>query len=507
MPDRFDSTYQKNNKSRSTQLLQKTLQAIEKFQLVKPGATILAAVSGGPDSVCLLDLLVKLSPELNVSVGVAHLNHGLRAAEADRDADFVRSLAGSYDLPFYHEKKDVRTAAKNKGLSLEEAGRMERYAFFNNIAKSRGYNRIALAHNSDDNAELFLMNLLRGSGPAGLKGMARIRGNIIRPLLDTKRDAIMLYLSDNGLSYREDASNTDPAFLRNKIRHELLPLLEEAYNPAIRENLNRMADIFDAEERWLEELVDQTLARIASPSGPEESLLSVSGLKALPTAQFRRVLRRVIGTLKGDLRGIAYSHMDAAVRLVHSPRQTAWLDLPARIRLEKSGPYLRVRREPDNLRKCRPTSSRLVFQYGIHLEDLPVSRWIPEIGKTLRLSCLSDEQAAKIAANLTSRISRQDDNRQDDKMTAYLDLDLIHSPLTVRNPEAGDRITPLGMKGSQKIKDVFINHKVPRAQRAFFPVLCSRETILWLAGRALSEKAKITSSTRHILKAELIPGK
>ena len=502
MPDHIHPTYQKKDRSRFTQLLQKALQAIEKFQLVKPGESILAAVSGGPDSVCLLDLLVKLSPQMETSIGVAHLNHSLRGWEADQDSDFVRSLARTYDLPFYHEKRDIRAAAEKNGVSLEEAGRMHRYSFFNKVAGSQGYSRIALGHNSDDNAELFLMNLLRGSGPAGLKGMARIRGNIIRPLLDIKREAIMRYLSENELFYREDTSNADPAFLRNKIRHELLPLLEEKYNPSIRENLNRMADIFSAEEQWLEELVEEILARVASPSGPEESLLCISGLKALPTAQLRRVLRRAIETLKGDLRGITYSHMDAAARLVHSPRQRAWLDLPARIRLEKSGLHLHVRREAENLRKCRPTADRPIFRHDIHLENLPASLWIPEIGKTLRLTRLSDEQAAELKASLASRSSRQED-----KITAHMDLDRIQPPVIVRNPEAGDRITPLGMKGSQKIKDVFINHKVPRMQRAFFPVLCSRETILWLAGRVLSEKAKITPATRHILKAELTSGK
>jgi len=498
MPKHFYSTYPKNGDARSTQLLQKTLQTIAQFQLLKPGETVLAAVSGGPDSVCLLDQLVQLSTELGISVGIAHLHHGLRAAEADLDADFVRSLAGVYDLPFYYEKTDVRATAKKEGLSIEEAGRMQRYSFLNKAADSGGYSRIALGHNSDDNAELFLMNLLRGSGPAGLKGMARMRGNIIRPLLDTKREAILRYLFENALSYREDASNADPVFLRNKIRHELLPLLETKYNPAIRDNVKRMADIFGSEEKWLEELVDNAIKRLTRPSGTDETVLCLSGLKALHTAPLRRVLRRVIETCKGDLRGIAYSHMDAAVRLVHSPRQTAWLDLPARIRLEKSGPHLHVRREAENLRKRHPAAHQPVFRYDIHLEDLPTALWIPEIQKTLRLSQVAGEQTGKLKANLTSRSSRQKDN-----MTAYLDLERMHSPLTLRNPEAGDRITPLGMKGSQKIKDVFINHKVPRTERPFFPVLCSRETILWLAGRVLSEKAKITAASRYILKAEL----
>ena len=503
MPDRFHLTDQKKNKtSSSAQLLQKTLQVIENFKMIKPGERILAAVSGGPDSVCLLDLLVKLSPELEVSVGAAHLNHGLRGSEADRDAGFVRRLADFYKLPFYEEKTDIRAAAQTEGLSLEEAGRIKRYAFFDKVAASRGYHRIALAHNSDDNAELFLMNLLRGSGPAGLKGMARIRGKIVRPLLDTKREAILLYLSEKGLPYREDSSNLDPAFLRNKIRHELLPLLEAQYNPAIRENLNRMTEIFSAEEQWLEELADQAMARAACPSEENETVLRLSGLKALPTAQSRRLLRRAIERLKGDLRGIAYSHVDAALRLVQNPRETAWLDLPARIRVEKSGPYLRIRRKAESLRQSRPGAPKPQFRYDIPLEDLPASLWIPEIKKTVRLFRLSGEQAAEHIANRT-----RPNSRQANKMTVYMDLDRMDSPLTVRNPEAGDRIIPLGMKGSQKLKDIFINQKVPRAQRGFFPVLCSGETILWLAGRTLSEKAKITSATRHVIKAELVSGK
>src|SRR6056297_3907278 len=215
----------------TNRLLKKTVQTVREYRMIPPGAAILAGISGGPDSVCLLHVLTLLAQSLRLRLGIAHLNHGLRSTDSDEDADFVRSLAEKQNLPFFYKKTDVRKTAQKSRQSLEEAGRNERYAFFDGILDSHGFDRIALGHHRDDNAELLLMNLLRGSGPSGLSGIPPVRGNIVRPLIRTGRKEIMGHLSDNGIDYCTDSSNADPAFLRNRIRKELLPMLEENYNP------------------------------------------------------------------------------------------------------------------------------------------------------------------------------------------------------------------------------------------------------------------------------------
>ncbi len=497
MPDCYSSKRQKGFECRSKQFIEKIHRMTLENQMLKPGDAVLAGVSGGPDSVCLLHLLIALSRETAFKIGVAHLNHGLRASAADQDADFVRLLTNRFDLDFFYKKVDVQAAAETTGLSLEEAGRVHRYAFFNEISEAKGFTRIAVGHNSDDNAELFLMNLLRGSGPSGLKGMQPVSGNIIRPLIQTNRKTIMHCLAENQIPYRTDHTNTDSTFLRNRIRHELLPLLEQNYNPAIRSAINRMTEIFSSEQDWLNTLVDQSLLRAGGSFKQREQELSIAELKKLKPAHLRRLLRRVIETLKGDLRGITYYHIDAAARLVHNCRKTAWIDLPARIRLEKCDHYLRVRQESHNLRKSHPLPSTPVYRYTINFEDFPIHFPIPEIQGYLSLSRISRDQTPKFPNRAESREDYQHDQR-----TAYMDLDRILPPLTVRNPEPGDRLMPLGMKGSQKIKDYFINQKVPRQRRPFFPVLCSKNRLIWLAGHVVSEKVKITPASSHILKAE-----
>jgi len=479
--------------SRSKQLLEKTVQTIKSFRMLKPHDTVLAGVSGGPDSVCLLDLLTVLSRRMDLRIGVAHLNHGLRCTEADQDAAFVRALAAKYKLTFYEKKINVRNAAKNSKTSIEAAGRDHRYAFFHEIASNKGFSKIALGHHRDDNAELFLINLFRGSGPRGLGGIPPARGVIIRPLIQAERREIMDYLAENHLAYRSDHSNTDPAFLRNKIRHELLPLLKRDYNPRIEETLNRTSDIFRSEQSWIDAQIDQSLEKSTLTSSNQEQVLRIADLKDLHTAQLRRILRAGIKNIKGDLRGIRQSQVTSAIALLYQNRSEAWIDLPARIRIVKNKDKLIIRREPQHLRTSRPFCAPPVYQYIFPLENLPVHLWIPEIQKTIILSKWQG-------------CSLPDFNNPAIAGLVFFDLDHIRSPLTVRNPGPGDRFIPLGMKGSQKVKDFFINKHIPRPDRPFYPVVASGQNIIWLAGQRISEVAKLVAGTRNILQAEIKTG-
>lgn len=476
----------------TNRLLKKTVQTVHEYQMISPHTAILAGVSGGPDSICLLHVLMALSQNLRLRLGIAHLNHGLRSAASAQDAEFVRSVAAQQNIPFYYKKMDVQKAAQISKSSVEEAGRIERYAFFDEIADSHRFDKIALGHHRDDNAELILMNLLRGTGPSGLSGIPPIRDNVIRPLIRASRSEIMDCLAENDLKYSTDYSNADPAFLRNKIRHELMPLLKQEYNQNVEATLNRLSEIFRREERWLDSLVQETLDQITLYTGKDELVLSVSTLQKLHTAHLRRILRAGIKQTKGNLRRIRLSQIDAAIEIVFNNQSRAWVDLPDRVRLEKINDHLIIRRELKSLRSLKPIQDLPVYYYTIHRADLPIQLWIPEIRKTLVIS--------KPEGHSLPDFPRKA------QPVEFLDFDRLRFPLIVRNPEPGDRFVPFGMKGSQKIKDYFINNKVPKHDRAFYPVVVSHHQIIWLAGQRISNSVRATPASKRLIKAELRPG-
>lgn len=478
---------------RSKHLLEKIIHTLESGEMLQPFDAVLAGISGGPDSICLLDVLTVLSRRMNLRIGVAHLNHTLRLEEADRDAAFVRSMAARYGLSYYEKKIDIRNEARKSRISIEEAGRQHRHTFFHEIASTQGFSKIALGHHRDDNAELFLINLLRGSGPEGLSGMAPVRDKLVRPLIHLDRGEIMDYLAENQLAYRIDASNADPVYLRNRIRHELLPLLKEHYNPRMEQTLNRTADILRAEQNWLADQVESAMEQFTTVRNEQERVLRIADLKKLHKALLRRILRESIRRIKGNLRGISHTQVESAVGLIHQNRSRARIDLPGRILLVKADDQLIIRQEMNRLRASLPYPSPPVYRYRLELENLPAHLWIPEIRKTLVLSPWRGS-------------TLPDMHDAAGKGRVFFDLDRISPPLTARNPEPGDRFVPLGMKGSQKIKDFFINNHVPRAERPYHPVIESSRGIIWLAGQRISETVKVRPETRRILQGEIIPG-
>ena len=237
-------------------ILRKVEHTLITRRMVQAGDTVLVGVSGGPDSVALVHIMLDLAPKFSFQVAIAHLNHDLRRDESARDEAFVVFLAEQLNLPVHVERQDVRRHQKNYRLSLEEAARQVRYRFYDAIASKFGYEKIALGHHADDNAELILMYLLRGSGPLGLSGIPPLRdARIIRPLMDIKRTEILDYIAAKSLDCVVDSSNRDSQYLRNRIRNRLLPQLKAEYNPKLVESLNRLASILDAEERWIESLI------------------------------------------------------------------------------------------------------------------------------------------------------------------------------------------------------------------------------------------------------------
>lgn len=481
----------------SCPLLSQAARTALRHQMIAQGDRILVGVSGGPDSVALLHLLLLLKPRFSLAIGVVHLNHTLRQAESDRDADFVAALTRKQDLPYYACRADVRKYRQDHRLSLEEAARRVRYAFFSRIAAEKGYGAIALGHNSDDNAELVLMHLLRGSGPLGLSGIPAVRRlsgsrlKIVRPLIESTRADIMAFLQARRIPWVLDSTNADPRFIRNRIRLELLPFIKRSFNPAVAQNLNRLADLIRDEDQYLEQVIAPFFDRAVTARASGRLTLSVPVLNQLHPAARRRVLRMAIRECRGTLRRITFPHINAVIRLMESRSPEKSLDLPDRIRIRRSHEALHIRRENRPLREIPSLTG------GRPASAAPGYRLTPP--QTVRL-----ETTGAVLKVIPLPSGPPPDFQDAGHNTAFFDMDKLQFPLIARLPRPGDRFTPLGMSGRQKLTRFFSNRKIPRAERDTCPVLVSGDKIIWVAGHRIDDSVKVTPATVNVLKAELL---
>ncbi len=475
----------------SNKLFQTVEKTITIYGMLKPKHSVVIGVSGGPDSVALLHILLALAPRLSLRLGVAHLNHCLRRNDSDNDARFVETLARKFDLPCYIQKKDVRNYQIKNRLSLEEAARSVRYAFLNNVAKTKGYNKIALGHHSDDNAELVLMNLFRGSGTLGLSGIPPVRGDkIIRPLIQVGRSELIEFLSQNNLKYVSDASNMDTRYLRNRVRHNLIPLLKTSYNPKISETLNRLSSIIKSEEEWIEDVVYPFFEKAVLHVQANQITLSVPMLNRYHLALQRRIIRMAIEKIKGDLRRIRLVNIDSVIGFLGKSPAHGNIDLPDRIRIQKKRDNLYIFREKNALRDFKLKSDHsdtFIFEYKIEKLE---SVFIKEIQAHIRFTEMS--------------VQNLPDYRSTGQYTNFFDKDTLSFPMVLRNFRPGDAFKPLGVRGTQKLKKFFIDKKVPRNERIKCPILLSGGNIIWVVGHRIDESVKVMPSTRNVLKVELL---
>lgn len=455
-------------------MLKKVARAIEEQGLFNSGDTVIVAVSGGADSVALLDMLVSLE-ELRLKIVVAHLNHGLRGAESDGDADFVAGLALRHGLPLESAAADVREIGRLRGLSLEDAGRRARYEWFDEMAEKYRARRIALGHHADDQAETFLLRLFRGAGTTGLCGMRPLTADrYVRPLLGLSRAEILAYLQESGLTWRDDSSNADTGFLRNRIRHECIPYLA-AYNPAITERLNAAAEILAADEAVLEEVTTTVFARLATvgTSGVSLDLALVSA--ELPGIRYR-LYRRAILTLKGDLARITGSHLKQIDGLACSSRVNGFLSLPGGVTVRRSYQTLTFSIQGMG---AQEDSWELVIT-GPGRYPLPGG------------------------GELTVRLTPPPETWLDiPAWRAYFDPGGTPFPWTLRTFLPGDRFRPFGMRGTRKVKDYFIDNKVPATVRRRVPLLFGAGELLWIGGMRVSEAARIQPGAGVVAEVEI----
>ncbi|MFZ3208983.1 MAG: tRNA lysidine(34) synthetase TilS [Geobacteraceae bacterium] len=455
----------------------KTLsKTIREHSLFCEGDTLVVAVSGGADSVALLDLLAMLV-ESRLRLVVAHLNHCLRGAESDGDASFVRELALHYGLPVEIGTVDVRELSRRMRLSLEAAGRAARYAFLDEVALRHGAAAVVLAHHADDQAETVLLRLIRGAAGAGLCGMTAksANGRYIRPLLNCKRAEIERYLTGRRIAWRVDSSNTDLNFLRNRVRHELLPVLA-SYNPAISERLTVTAAALAEDEALLDGITDEAFIR-HSIHDKGEVVLCLDGVRKEAKGLRMRLYRRAIANIQGGLERIAYRHLEDIDRLVLAGRPQAALNLPD---------GMRVARRYDKLLFAANNGEELPVSYEFLVEG-PGVYPLPKGGQLI----------VKLAESplgwLNVPITR-----------AYIDLDAAPFPWFVRPFRAGDRFVPFGLTGRKKVKEMFIDLKLPSHIRQRIPILFCGERLLWVGGVRRAEDGRLTSSTRSVAMVEIL---
>lgn len=456
-------------------LIEKVKGTISRYSMLGPNVRVVVGVSGGPDSVSLIHLLSRLGDEYNLTLWMAHLNHKLRGGEAEEEERWVKQFGRELGICVISDSCDVRLLARRKKLSLEEAGRRARYNFLEHVANQVRASRIALAHTASDQVETFLMRLIRGAGTDGLSGIPPVRNGVIRPLIDTSREEVEAYCRENHLRPCQDSSNLELRFLRNRIRWDLIPHLSGQYNPRIGEALLRASLILREEGDYLERETRKALHSVVLRQDNGEVILDIQKLRRLHPAIRRRALRRALEELGGDLKRITFDHIESILGMGPG-KGTKKLDFPG---------DLVIRREYDRLVMRRSDSNnRLSFRYSL---IVPGKTELRELNLVL--------EAESIVERPT--------NFAKDNSVAYLDHDMLEEPLFLRNRKRGDRFQPSGMRGSKKIKDFFIDLKIPLEERDKVPLLISGDKVAWVVGYRADERFKIQDRTRRVLRIKV----
>jgi tRNA(Ile)-lysidine synthase len=443
--------------------------------MIESGERIITAVSGGPDSVCLLKILFELRDELKISLTAAHLNHALRPPEDEKETQFVSNLANRLDLAFAYEKASKVT--KSPGTSVEEEARRIRYQFFERVLAEQKAQKIALGHNMNDQAETVLMHILRGSGPTGLSGIPPVREvRFIRPLIRVTRDEIYAYLKQRDMPFMVDSSNLEKRYLRNKIRLELIPLLLD-YQPRLIHHLAKLASLCREENQFIEDEARKGFERVTLDSSKNAVDLSIANLQNLPFPLQYRIIRQAIKQIRGNLRRIDIGHIKAIMDLADNVKPQVKTNLPEKLTVTK-------------------IYERLRFSLGTVMETDDYSYYIQHLGRfhlhEINQTILLEQQPRKAFPG-----------HSPSPHEAFVDLDRIEWPLLVRNFRPGDKFMPLGLSGFKKVKDVFIDNKIPSDQRKKVPILKSRDDIVWVCGIQIDQRYRVAEETKTILRCRV----
>lgn len=461
-------------------LISRVRRALERDALIPPGARVLVAVSGGSDSVALLHVLHELGPAMGFSLaGLAHLNHQLRGDDSDGDEAFCRDLAAGLDLPAAVQRTDIAALASAQRASIEVAARRVRYRFLEQAAGRLDADIVATGHTRDDQAETFLLRLLRGAGATGLSAIPPRRGIFVRPLLDERRDDLRAYLAERGLTFREDATNADTRIPRNWVRHALLPILSVRLGGDLTDLLAREAGLLRDDGALLDEIGDEAARRIVRERPEGGVALAAKALQALPPALARRVVRRALGRTSPAFQGAA--HVDRVLEVAAQDGPTGPVDLPG-VRLERIGANVVL-----CTREGRGRQTPVAFRYAL---PVPGRLVLAEAGVVIEADLVAPDNPEAVAAQRVGA----------DASKAVVDAAVAADGLWVRSRKPGDAYRPFGLGRRKKLQDVFVDRKVPRDRRDRVPIVVdARDRIVWVAGIGPSDDVRVTEATQSVV--------
>jgi len=438
--------------------------------LIRENDNIVVGVSGGADSMALLYVLMEIKKDMNFNIFVAHVNHGVRGEDALSDQLFVERKAREMNIPYYFKNVDMEGYAKKKRITAEEAGRELRYGFFRDILKQQGGGKIAVAHNKNDQAETLLLRIMRGTGIDGLKGMDFIVGDVIRPILNIAREDIENYINENKIETVLDKTNLMTIYSRNKVRLELIPYIKDNFNPNIVNTLWRLSRISDVDSRYLNDLAEEKYNLIVKSETKHSIILDGTIFNVEDRSIKIRIIRLIIYNLVGSLQGISEQNVQSIVELFERMETGKQLNLPGGIIGRVSYNDLIIHNS--RIEKLKDFNYKLTLGENEFLD----------LGISIEISV----QEYKLPI-------------PNDKNVKCFDRDLIKGKLCIRNRKNGDKFNPFGMKGTKKVKDYFIDEKIPKDLRDEIPLLMDDENIIWILGFATSEAYRITENTKNIL--------
>lgn len=467
-------------------LLEQVRKDIERENLLYPGARIIVGVSGGADSVCLLKVLLELKKDYGTELMAVHVNHGLRGEEAYRDQEFVENLCREWSVPVKAYFVNIRRLSEKLGISEEEAGRTARYRIMETVLRKTGFDLIAVAHNMQDQAETVMMNILRGAGIDGLCGIPVKRGRIIRPLLNVSRCEIERYLRENNISFCTDSTNKGVEYTRNRIRNELFPRIEELFGVDPVNQLVRLSKSASGDRDYLEEAARRLYSE-AVITDSDEIVLSTVILRSLPDAMLKRIIRIAWERINNSRKNLEAVHADQVMVLCRNNLTGKEIHLPGGFSANISYDRLILKKRGKNI--FRP------FSYPVKPGGRTV---VGEANGALDSRVLTREEFMEKGWYVKNKESSN---------VQFFDLDRLGNDVVIRSRREGDRIRPYSGKagakgftaGEKKLKEFFIDKKVPAEERDRIPLVASGGRIAWIVGMRTSEEFRVREDTKNIL--------